>query len=68
MFIVVTVDTQIFPVGAIGGVISWVAILVMDGQKMPILDGLAACLNSRTISSTDFPVFFFLTFSLTFVH
>ena len=37
MFIVVAVDTKVFPVGSIGRVVQVIAIFVVDGQEMPRL-------------------------------
>jgi len=36
MLIIVTIDTEVFPVGAIRGIISGVAVFVMDSQKVPV--------------------------------
>jgi hypothetical protein len=37
MFVFVAIDAEIFPVGAVGGVVEVVAVLVVHGQKMSVL-------------------------------
>jgi hypothetical protein len=39
MFILVAIQTKIFPVGAIGGIVVGIAILVMHRQLVPVLMG-----------------------------
>ena len=36
MHVIMTVGTEVFPVGAVGRIILVVAVFVMDGQKMPV--------------------------------
>ena len=36
MFILVTIDTEVFPVGAIRGIVSGVPVFMMDSQQMPV--------------------------------
>jgi hypothetical protein len=38
MLVLVAIDTEIFPVGAVLGIISVVAVFVMDGQKMSVFE------------------------------
>jgi hypothetical protein len=37
MFIIVTVNTQVFPVGSVGGIIQVISVFVVDCQEMPRL-------------------------------
>ncbi|HUO76656.1 MAG TPA: hypothetical protein VMU21_03680 [Thermodesulfovibrionales bacterium] len=37
MLIIVTIDTEVFPVGTVGRIISVVAVFVMNGQEMAVL-------------------------------
>jgi len=39
MFILVAIQTEIFPVGAIGGIVVGIAILVMHRQLVPVFMG-----------------------------
>ena len=36
MFIIVAIDAEVFPVGAVRGVIVMVAVLMMNGEEMPV--------------------------------
>ena len=42
MLVVVTVNTEVFPVGAVRGIVGGVAVLVVDREKAAVLDS-----NSR---------------------
>ena len=35
MFVIVAINTQVFPVGSIGRVVQVIAVFVVDGQEMP---------------------------------
>ena len=37
VFIVMTIDAEVFPVGPVGWIVSVVAVLVMDRQEMAVL-------------------------------
>jgi hypothetical protein len=59
VLIVVTIGTQIFPVGTVRWIISVVSISMMNGQEMPIL-----IFKLSSAFSTDEPVYFKRLFSV----
>ena len=59
MFILVTINTEIFPVGTINGIISGVPVFMMDSQKMPVF-----CLELSPAFGTHKPMQFYRLFSI----